>query len=102
MPKKTTSKTAETEQVAPVVVAPVVESAAPAVEKKARKPKAAKADAPVAETPAPVVETAEAAASFGFTADDIGDYLFDVLASYDHDFSSLEFLTGDNSYVTAL
>ena len=62
MPKKTTSKTAETEQVAPVVVAPVVESAAPAVEKKARKPKAAKADAPVAETPAPVVETAEAAA----------------------------------------
>ena len=44
-------------------------------------------------------ETVEAAASFGFTADDIGDYLFDVLASYDRDFSSLEFLTGDNAYV---
>ena len=44
-------------------------------------------------------ETVEAAASFGFTADDIGDYLFDVLASYGHDFSSLEFLTGDNAYV---
>ena len=44
-------------------------------------------------------ETVEAAASFGFTADDIGDDLFDVLASYDRDFSALEFLTGDNAYV---
>jgi upstream activation factor subunit UAF30 len=57
MPKKTTSKTAETEQVATPVI---VESAAPAVEKKARKPKAAKAEAPVSETPAPVVESADA------------------------------------------
>jgi hypothetical protein len=44
-------------------------------------------------------ETVEASASFGFTADDIGDYLFDVLASYGHDFSSVEFLTGDNAYI---
>jgi chromatin remodeling complex protein RSC6 len=55
MTKKTTSKTTtETEQVATPVI---VESAAPAVEKKARKPKAAKAEAPVVETPSPVVET---------------------------------------------
>jgi upstream activation factor subunit UAF30 len=66
MPKKNTSKTAETleEKVAPVAAAaPVVDSAAPAVEKKARKPKAPKAE--VASTPAvvdtpAVVETAEA------------------------------------------
>jgi upstream activation factor subunit UAF30 len=57
MPKKTTSKTAETEQVATPVI---VESAAPAVEKKARKPKAAKPDAPVVETSAPVVDSADA------------------------------------------
>lgn len=44
-------------------------------------------------------ESVEAAAAFGFTADDIGDYLFDVLASYDRDFCALEFLTGDNAYV---
>ena len=44
-------------------------------------------------------ETNDAAASFGFTADDIGDYIFDALASYGHDFSSVEFLTGDNAYV---
>ena len=44
-------------------------------------------------------ETNDAAASFGFTADDIGDYIFDALASYGHDFSSVEFLTGDNAYI---
>jgi upstream activation factor subunit UAF30 len=70
MPKKSSTKTAETEQVAPVVAANTVESA-PVVEKKARKPKAAKAestsvvepvvvapvDAPVdSETDAPVAE----------------------------------------------
>ena len=70
MPKKSSTKTAETEQVTPVVAANTVESA-PVVEKKARKPKAAKAestsvpepvvvapvDAPVdAETDAPVAE----------------------------------------------
>jgi len=64
MPKKTTSKTAtETEQVAaPTPV--VVESAAPAVEKKARKPKAPKADAS-----APVVESVVAADSEAVAAD---------------------------------
>ena len=64
MPKKTTSKTAETEQVTTPVI---VESAASAVEKKARKPKAVKAEAPVSETPAPapahVVESADAVAA---------------------------------------
>ena len=64
MPKKTTSKTAtETEQVvAPTPV--VVESAAPAVEKKARKPKA-----PKAEVSAPVVESVVAADSEAVAAD---------------------------------
>ena len=44
-------------------------------------------------------ETKEAAASFDFSADDIGDYLNDVLAVYDRDFADIEFLTGDNAYV---
>ena len=60
MPKKTTSKTAtETEQVATPVI---IESAAPAVEKKARKPKAVKAEAPatVVESATPAVESADA------------------------------------------
>lgn len=44
-------------------------------------------------------ENAEEAASFGFTAEDIGDYLSDILICYGHDLSSIEFLTGDNAYV---
>jgi chromatin remodeling complex protein RSC6 len=55
MPKKTSKTATETEQVA----TPVVESAAPAVEKKAKAPKAPKA--PKVET-APVVEAAVTAA----------------------------------------
>jgi upstream activation factor subunit UAF30 len=55
MPKKTSKTATETEQV--TTPAPVVESAAPAVEKKTKAPKAAKA--PKTEVaPAPVVETA--------------------------------------------
>jgi upstream activation factor subunit UAF30 len=64
MPKKTTSKTTtETEQVAAPVI---IESAAPAVEKKARKPKAVKAEAPatvvdsVAPSTEPVVAVSDA------------------------------------------
>jgi len=62
MPKKTVSKTAtETEQVA--APSPVVESAASAVEKKSRKPKAVKADSsPVVDVVTPVVESTDAAA----------------------------------------
>jgi hypothetical protein len=44
-------------------------------------------------------ETEEAKKSFGFAAEDIGDYLFDVLALYDRDFTSVEFASGDNAYV---
>jgi upstream activation factor subunit UAF30 len=70
MPKKSSTKTAVTEQVAPVVATNIVESA-PVAEKKARKPKAPKVevtpepttiavatvDAPVdSETDAPVAE----------------------------------------------
>ena len=42
---------------------------------------------------------AEEANSFGFTAEDIGDYIFDVLEMYGHDFEAIEFITGDNAYV---
>jgi chromatin remodeling complex protein RSC6 len=62
MPKKTSSKT-ETEQV--IAATPVVVDAAAAVEKKARKPKAPKAEAapaPVVDTPAPAVDAAVDAA----------------------------------------
>jgi len=57
MPKKSSTKTAETEQVTPVVVAAAntVESA-PVVEKKARKPKAAKVES--TSVPEPVVVSA--------------------------------------------
>lgn len=37
--------------------------------------------------------------NFGFTAADIGDYLFDVLARYDKSYESLEFMCGDNAAV---
>ena len=62
MPKKTSSKT-ETEQVV-VAATPVVVDAAAAVEKKARKPKAPKAEAsaPAVEAAAPVVDAAVDAA----------------------------------------
>jgi len=52
MPKKTSSKS-ETEQVATPVVAPTVVETTPVVDKKPRKPKAAKVDA-VVESSAPV------------------------------------------------
>ena len=42
---------------------------------------------------------AEEANAFGFTAEDIGDYIFDVLEMYGCDFSAVEFVTGDNAYV---
>jgi upstream activation factor subunit UAF30 len=63
MPKKTSSKT-ETEQVVAATPVVVVDAAA-AVEKKARKPKAPKAEAapaPVVDTPAPAVDAAVDAA----------------------------------------
>jgi hypothetical protein len=42
---------------------------------------------------------AEEANAFGFTAEDIGDYIFDVLEIYGLDFEAIEFITGDNAYV---
>ena len=42
-----------------------------------------------------------AAASFGLAAEDTGDYVFDVLAKYDRDFSATEFMTGDSAYVNS-
>lgn len=63
MPKKTSTKLAETESVA--TTAPVVESAAPIVaEKKVKKPKTPKVETEVAVTPvpAPVVEETVSAA----------------------------------------
>lgn len=47
----------------------------------------------------PDEDIGENANSFGFSAEDLGDYLFDVLASYDRSFESIEFFTGDNCSV---
>ena len=47
----------------------------------------------------PDEEAGEDAGDFGFTADDIGDYLFDVLESYGKCFECIEFMSGDNAYV---
>ena len=66
MPKKTTSKT-ETEQV--VAPAPVVVDTAAAVEKKARKPKAPKAEAAPAPVENPVVDAAVTAEGAGADAE---------------------------------
>jgi hypothetical protein len=41
----------------------------------------------------------ETAEDFGFTAEDIGDYLYDVLEDYGRNYGNLEFLCGDNAYV---
>jgi len=49
----------------------------------------------------PDEELGEDAEDFGFSADDIGDYLFDVLESYGKGFDSIEFLSGDNAYVNS-
>jgi hypothetical protein len=43
-----------------------------------------------------IIENADA---FGFSADDIGDYLFDALSRYDRSFEAIEFLSGDNCSV---
>jgi len=42
---------------------------------------------------------AKEANDFGFTAEDIGDYIFDILQFYGLDFEAIEFITGDNAYV---
>lgn len=42
---------------------------------------------------------AKEANDFGFTAEDIGDYIYDVLQFYGLDFEAIEFITGDNAYV---
>ena len=61
MPKKTSTKTAETEQVTPVVAAANVVETAPVVEKKARKPKAVQAATAQEPVVAPaVVESSDA------------------------------------------
>ena len=36
------------------------------------------------------------ASNFGFSEDDTGDYLLDVLSKYDRSFESIDFLSGDN------
>ena len=41
------------------------------------------------------------ALDFGFSADDIGDYLFDTLEQYKRDFEAIEFLCCDNASVNS-
>jgi hypothetical protein len=47
----------------------------------------------------PDEELGEDGGDFGFSADDFGDYLFDVLHSYGKGFECIEFMSGDNAYV---
>ena len=42
-------------------------------------------------------ETAEEAEEFGFTAEDIGDVINDVLLRVNKGFENLEFISGDNT-----
>ena len=46
-----------------------------------------------------IPDTTEVAPNFGFSAEDIGDYLYDTLQIYGRDFTAIEFMTGDNTYV---
>ena len=46
-----------------------------------------------------IPSNAEEANNFGFTAEDIGDYIFDVLQFYGLDFEAIEFMSGDNAYI---
>jgi hypothetical protein len=81
MVRKTQSTATATATPAPAVVAVTVETAAPVVEKKTRKPKAAAA--PVAEAPAPVVEAASpVAASTPVEAPAAEDSLSSKLADF--------------------
>ena len=41
------------------------------------------------------------AQDFGFSADDIGDYLYDTLEQYKRGFEAIEFLCGDNASVNS-
>jgi hypothetical protein len=43
--------------------------------------------------------TNEDVESFGFAAEDIGDYLFDVLANYNRTYDALQFICADNAAV---
>ena len=42
---------------------------------------------------------AEEANNFGFTAEDVGDYIFDALQFYGLDFEAIELMSGDSAYV---
>ena len=46
-----------------------------------------------------IPESEIASASFGFAAEDIDDYIFDVLARNGRTYESIEFMVGDNAYV---
>ena len=46
-----------------------------------------------------IPENAEEADNFGFTAEDVGDYLHDTLQLYGLDFEAVEFVSGDNAHV---
>ena len=46
-----------------------------------------------------IPSNAEEANNFGFTAEDIGDYIFDVLQFYGLDFEAIEFMSGDNLWL---
>ena len=75
MPKKTSTKLAETESVAPIVESV---AAAPVVtEKKVKKPKAPKVETEVAAAPAPVVEETVSAAPVTATTTDVDNSIIE-------------------------
>ena len=45
---------------------------------------------------------ADSISDIGFTAEDIGDYLYDVLKKYNRGFEAIEFIVGDNASVNRL
>jgi upstream activation factor subunit UAF30 len=71
MPKKTSTKLAETESVAPIVESVVV------AEKKVKKPKTPKVETEVTATPAPVVEETVAAAPATTTTADVDNSIIE-------------------------
>jgi hypothetical protein len=50
----------------------------------------------VVQPPPPISTAPNVVSDTGFTAEDLGDLLFDCLAEYDRDFRSIEFLSSDN------
>ena len=56
----------------------------------------------VVQPPPPISTAPNIVSDTGFSAEDLGDLLFDCLAEYSRDFESIEFMSGDNVSVNKL